>query len=201
MHGVPITPDANSTLQESFVGLWPFASFYFIMFASERQNSRVKKAEDPVALDAVEYICCNGPHAESPIPAHSKKSQPPGRPCWPRSNSEANTSWEIQPHGWQPCPSHRAEVTLKSQWKGKGLSTDHFPSRCLLSVAWHSLRAVIWDSMSLQSNVEVPAQCLEKGRQPFLYQDYHAPPILLLGISFTCLSYTWPACFFSDFLP
>lgn len=81
IHGVPISAEANSTLQESFVALSPFASFYFIMFASERQKSRVKKAKRNVPLDAVEYLCGNAPHAEFLIPAHGKTSQPPGRPC------------------------------------------------------------------------------------------------------------------------
>lgn len=105
----------------------------------------------------------------------------------PRLNAEAKTSRETQPQGGQPCPSHRAELMLKSQWKGKDLSTNHFPSRCLLSVAWCSLRAAILDFMSLQSNVEVPAQCLEKGKQHMFHQDYHALLILLLGVSCTCL--------------
>lgn len=51
---MPITAEANSTLQESFVALSPCAILYFIMFASVKQNSRVKKAKDTVALDAAE---------------------------------------------------------------------------------------------------------------------------------------------------
>lgn len=54
IRGMPITWDANSILQESLVALSPCASLYFIMFTSERQNSRVKKAKDTVALDAAE---------------------------------------------------------------------------------------------------------------------------------------------------
>lgn len=41
------------------------------------QKYKVKNTKDTVVLDTAEYICCNGPHAGSQIPAHSKDSQPP----------------------------------------------------------------------------------------------------------------------------
>lgn len=73
-------------------------------------------------------------HMLDPKFLHTVKTANLQPTCYPRLNSEANTSRETQPQGWQPCPNHRAELMLKSQWKGRGLCTDHFPRRCLLSV-------------------------------------------------------------------
>lgn len=52
----------NSTLQESFFALSPRACLYFIilLFVSERQHGKVKKAKDTLALDTAKEICCDG---------------------------------------------------------------------------------------------------------------------------------------------
>lgn len=52
----------NSTLQESFVALSPRACLYLIilLFVSERQDSRMKKAKDILAFDTAKEMCCDG---------------------------------------------------------------------------------------------------------------------------------------------